>query len=501
MNVYKSTYDVIPLRIFKICPDTVLSQLVELLNSCIKEGIMPNTLKISEIIPIHKKGSRFQVNNYRPISLLSYIDKILEKAMHRRLNNHLNKINFFCPNQFGFREHHSTEHAILSLLERAYHALEVKEWTMLITIDFQKAFDVIRHDILLYKLFHIGIKGVIWKWFESYLKDRTHRTLVNGVLSQPLITKTGIPQGSSLGPLLFLIYINDLKNIFLNNEINIFADDSALILSCKQIDQLFNLANRKMFLLMNYLKANGIKLNENKTEYMIISPNRSVPIHNMNLAYNNFVIKEVESIKLLGVHFDNKLSFSCHTQTLIARKLRMFVPILLKLRKFLPVGHLLKIYHANINSLISYCLIAYHAGNSTNITKIRGIQQRILKVIFAVRSHDLQKHMIEHGLLDVSDTYIYKILCIGHKMVYNPFSLPIFLRSIYRNKIDSNLRNNKDFIVPYHRLTIGQNSLDHRVAVVWNKLPKEIKDITRYSLFVKQAKRLLISGFFKEVIT
>ena len=179
----------------------------------------------------------------------------------------------------------------------------------------------------------------------------------------------------------------------------------------------------------------------------------------------------------------------------------MFVPILLKLRKFLPVGHLLKIYHANINSLISYCLIAYHAGNSTNITKIRGIQQRILKVIFAVRSHDLQKHMIEHGLLDVSDTYIYKILCIGHKMVYNPFSLPIFLRSIYRNKIDSNLRNNKDFIVPYHRLTIGQNSLDHRVAVVWNKLPKEIKDITRYSLFVKQAKRLLISVFFEEVIT
>lgn len=501
LKEFKATFDEIPLRIFKLCPSSILSQLTNLLNECIKSGIMPAVLKKSKIIPIHKKGSRLNMNNYRPISLLSYIDKILEKAIHSRLYSYLNRINFFCPNQFGFRKYHSTEFAVMSILEKSYQALEAKKWILLITIDFQKAFDVIRHDILLHKLANIGVKGKMLDWFASYLNKRQHRTLVNDTLSCSLVTKTGVPQGSSLGPLLFLIYINDIKNIFETDEVNIFADDSALILKSEQLNQLFDKANYKMKILHKFLKSNGIKLNESKTEYMVVSPNRPVPKHAMNVIYNGVNIKEVNCIKLLGIHIDNKLSFSIHSENLVCKGLRKYVPILLELRKYLCVGNLLKIYHANINSLISYCVLAYHSGNLTNIKRIRNMQQRILKIIFKVHSSDVEIYMKKHNLLDVTDTYVYKLLCIGHKMIYNRCTLPQYLQNVYKNKENLHLRNKTDFIVPFYRLAITQNSIDYKIAVTWNKLPSEIKNISRYSLFVNKIKKIIINGFFKESIT
>ena len=345
---------------------------------------------------------------------------------------------------------------------------------------------------------HLGVEGKIIEWSKSYLSNREHRTLVNNTLSKPLTAKTGVPQGSSLGPLLFLIYINDIKNIFDANEINIFADDSALILRNKHFYQLFNKANHKMILLNKFLKSNGIKLNESKTEYMIVSPNRPVPKHNMKLIYNGKTINEVKHIKLLGINIDNRLSFSNHTENLICNRLKKYVPILLKLRKLLPVRHLLKVYHANINSLISYCILVYHTGNSTNTNKVRRMQFRILKILFKTNSTELDAYMKQFNILDVTDTYIYKLLCIGHKMIYNNLSLPDFLHNMYQCKMNLNLRNNTDFIIPFHRITIAQNSLDYRIPWVWNKLPPELKRITQYNSFVKEVKKIIINGYYRD---
>ena len=345
---------------------------------------MPKSLKRSRIIPVHKNGSRLDISNYRPISLLSYIDKILEKALHRRIYDYLDKINFFCANQFGFRENHSTELALLSILQRIYNAIDSKEIIIIIAIDFRKAFEVIKHDILIKKLEHIGIRGTMLEWFKSYLNDRYHQVLVNGSISDPLKALTGVPQGSSLGPLLFLIYINDLQNVFSHDELNIFADDTVLIIRGKCYETLIDVANSKLKTLQKYLNANGIRLNETKTEYMVLTNKikRIDGYPEMKVIYDGRQIKKSETIKLLGINLDNKLTFRVHVQNLISNKLRKFLPILYRLRNVLSSKNLLKIYFANINSLISCCLLFYQTGNFTNLVKLNNLQKRLLKIIF-----------------------------------------------------------------------------------------------------------------------
>ena len=169
MKIKRASNDLIPLELFKLYPKSLIERLTLIFNKSIEDGVLPDKLKFSTIIPCFKKGNRKNCSNYRPISLLSYIDKILEKAVYQRLYNYLMKTKFLCVNQFGFRENHSTERAILSLMDRIYKYIDAKDYVIFISIDLTKAFDVIRHDILLKKLEYAGIRGSILTWFKSYL--------------------------------------------------------------------------------------------------------------------------------------------------------------------------------------------------------------------------------------------------------------------------------------------------------------------------------------------
>ena len=222
-------------------------------------------MKLSTIIPVFKHGSRQDYKNYRPISLLSYVDKILERAVCSRLSAYLNQLNFLCCNQFGFRSKHSTELALISLMDRIYSAIDAGDFVLFISIDLRKAFEVIRHDILIEKLENVGIRGSILQWFVSYLNDRWHRTYVNNSHSNYLCMKTGVPEGSCLRPLMFLIYVSDISNIIDSGMLNMFADDTVILIRGSNIKDIFANANNKLKILGNFFKANGIQINEDKT--------------------------------------------------------------------------------------------------------------------------------------------------------------------------------------------------------------------------------------------
>ena len=203
--------------------------LSKIFNLSMRTGAHPDCLKLAMVVPIHKKGSKLEVGNYRPISLLSNINKLLEKIIHERTYNFLEKYNCIYKYQYGFRRSHSTNHALIEITEKVRKALDSGKFACGIFVDLQKAFDTVNHDILLNKLEHYGLRGTSKSWFKSYLDNRKQLVSINGVDSETKLMKHGVPQGSVLGPLLFLIYINDLHRAILYSQSYHFADDTHLL--------------------------------------------------------------------------------------------------------------------------------------------------------------------------------------------------------------------------------------------------------------------------------
>ena len=201
--------DGISIRIFKLCPGNIALILAHIFNLSLSEGVFLKAFKQVKVIPVFKKGSTYDVNNYRPISLLPVMSKILEKLVNTRLVSFLNRNGFFHETQFGFRPNHSTSHATTLLIENITEAFEAKQAMVGVFLDLSKASDTIDHDILLSKLFHYEIRGVPYDWFKSYLTNRQQQVMCQNVLSNVKYINFGLPQGSILGPLLFLIYVND----------------------------------------------------------------------------------------------------------------------------------------------------------------------------------------------------------------------------------------------------------------------------------------------------
>ena len=225
-------------------------------------GVFPSVLKTAKVVPVFKKDSKLNYSNYRPISLLSNIEKILEKLMYTRLYTFLDYNNIIYDLQFGFRQQYSTSHALINITENLRKALDDGKRGCGVFIDLQKAFDNLDHQILLVKLNHYGIHGVSNDWFKSYLSNRNQYVYINGYESGLAAINCGVPQGSVLGPLLFLLYINDLNQAIKFCKVHHFADDTNLLCPSNSIKKLNNLVNADLKHLLNWLNANKISLNK-----------------------------------------------------------------------------------------------------------------------------------------------------------------------------------------------------------------------------------------------
>ena len=303
--------------------------LQHIFNFSVTSGIFPHEMKIAKIIPIPKnKNDLTSIVNYRPISLLSIFSKVFETIMSNRIRKFLNKFNILYKFQFGFREKHSTTLALINSFDDIIRNLGNGDLVAGLFLDLSKAFDSLNHGILFDKLFNIGIRGIMLKWIKSYFSDRMQFTCVNQTESSYGEVKFGVPQGSVLGPLLFIVYINDIGSIpGLKFLPKLFADDANVFVHAKNFNELQIQSQNTLNLLTEWLLLNRLTINIKKTCYIIFTPHSSNIIPNdFTLKVDNSPIDRVEQSKFLGVQVDSKLNWGLHIKELCIQ-LRRYVGI------------------------------------------------------------------------------------------------------------------------------------------------------------------------------
>lgn len=315
------------------------------------------------------------------MSCLSVLDKLIEKLWTSRIIEFTQRFNLIYAHQYGFRSGSSSLTACCDLVDNVYDSLDRKKIAAALFIDLKKAFDTIDHRMMVEKLDVLGFRGVTKSLLESYLTDRYQFVAIGNNKSLPGAVRTGVPQGSNLGPILFLLFINDVSKLRLNGKLRLFADDTSLVYEANNVDELLNQIKEDVILLKNYYDTNLLSLNLNKTKYIVFhSPRKRVPPRTA-LDIQGCIIEEVTEYSFLGLKLDSTMKWSGHINDLKS-KLSSICGVMRKLSNFVPRNWLIKLYHALFNSRLQYLVACWGSANKSTLKELQVIQNRCLKIIY-----------------------------------------------------------------------------------------------------------------------
>ena len=486
LNANKATgLDLIPAKLVKIAAPAIASPLCYIINSSLDMGIFPDNLKIAKVKALYKKGSPKLLTNYRPISILPVFSKIFEQVANKQISGYLENNNLLNSQQYGFRKNRSTNLALSELTTKVLTSMNNHNLLLGIFLDFSKAFDTINHSILLYKLRTMHFSEPSIKWIANYLTLRKQTTVIDNFKSNLLDISCGVPQGSILGPTLFLVYINDLPLVTKLFKPVLYADDTNLFYESTDLNRDIVKINEELKQVENWCIRNKLTINMEKTNFIIMknyqkSFNLIAPIQ-----FFKQNLKETFSAKFLGVYLDNHLTWSDQIDYL-NKQIRGMSTLITKCASFLPKDVLKLIYNSFINSKISYCIEAWGNAAQCHLQKILLSQKRIMRIIFNKPPLTASKPLfLQLSILPVNQMYIYKILLLAHSKYYASES-PV--TSFYQTRFSENSLDCPNYVT-----ASGQKTIDYKMATFWNGLPLTTRKLTNMEDFKATVKTTLLN--------
>lgn len=479
--------DKISSRLLRECSDLIAESLSLIFNRSIITGIFPNEWKCAKVVPIHKQGKRNCLDNYRPISIVPVVAKVFERIIYDQVQLYLSENKLLTNCQSGFRGLHSTVTALLEATNEWAYNIDNGNVNAVMFLDLKKAFDTVDHEILLGKLNAYGISGVAGNWFRSYLNERKQKCLVNGHLSTSRLLRCGVPQGTILGPLLFLIYINDLPNCLSYSRARMFADDTNLTYASNNIYDINHRLNEDLANVGEWLSANRLTLNQSKTEFMLIGSYQRINTFQStpSLVIDNVPIRQVTHTKSLGIHIDENLAWNVQIAKL-SKKVASGIGALKRIKPFVPHSTLKLIYNCLVQPHFDYCSVVWDTCGSSLADKLQKLQNRAARVLTSSNYDTNAEYLFEKlGWKNLAfQRRIAKAI-----MMYKSLNglAPDYLSEMFvdRSRVTNyTLRDTSGKLaVPQPRTNFLKNSFSYSGAVLWNSLPNELRQVNTLRKF------------------
>jgi hypothetical protein len=403
-------YDVSAL-IIKPNAQYIANPITHIFNASVDEGVFPCLLKIGKVIPVYKKDDPLNISNYRPISLLPIISKVFEQPILIRLNKFLNKFNIITNSQHGFRENHSTTTAAFNFLEKIYPEFDKRSPSLGLFIDLSKAFDLVDHQILLSKLFNIGVRGVVLQLFDSYLSERKQCVLINNTSGTALSgikeVNIGVPQGSMLGPVLYIIYVNDFNSHIVNCHSTQYADDASSLVPAQAGVSLLDAASKILVNIKQWFSSHKLVTNESKSNVMCFLYSKSCN-EQIEIVMTHLTLASCDHVKFLGFYINSKLNWNEHINHL-CKKLATSSFTLRFMRDKIDQRALVIIYYALFQSHLKYGIIFWGNASVHGIQRLLLVQKKAIRVLAQINYRDSRRAAFANlQIMTVINIYLFE---------------------------------------------------------------------------------------------